>query len=50
MSMDGRALMTTWPAAYSINALRGASFPKGVTVSDAEMAGLNIARDQFHSE
>ena len=24
--------------------------PKGVTVSDAEMAGLNIARDEFHGE
>src|SRR3954470_2644896 len=25
-------------------------YPKGVTVSDAEMAGLNIARDEFHGE
>ncbi len=25
-------------------------YPKGVTVSDAEMAGLNIARDAFHGE
>src|SRR3954451_18264547 len=24
--------------------------PKGVTVSDAEMVGLNIARDEFHGE
>jgi hypothetical protein len=25
-------------------------YPKGVTVSDAEMAGLNITRDEFHGE
>lgn len=25
-------------------------YPKGVTVSDAEMARLNIARDEFHGE
>ena len=25
-------------------------YPKGVTVSDAEMAELNIARDEFHGE
>src|SRR5919199_768728 len=25
-------------------------YPKGVTVSDAEMAGLHIARDEFHGE
>jgi hypothetical protein len=25
-------------------------YPKGVTVSDAEMAGLSIARDEFHGE
>src|SRR5215218_6964188 len=25
-------------------------YPKGVTVSDAEMAGLNLARDEFHGE
>ena len=25
-------------------------YPKGITVSDAEMAALNITRDEFHGE